>query len=118
MNSLFRILKNHLETNPPSFGDGDSVLTMLYECYSENNPFDNDQIRADFHILYELMNEKPLREIDAIIYPVCTLCRDHERSGFVDGVKVGVLLSEELQKSFALRRGIYETHPIPSVSEQ
>lgn len=118
MNSLYKILKAHLETNPPSFGDGDSVLTMLYECYNESNPFDNDQIRADFHALYELMNGKPLREIDEIIYPVCTLCRDHERSGFVDGVKVGVLLSDELQKSFATRRGKHETHPISSVSEQ
>ena len=32
---------------------------------------------------------------DKIIYPACTLCRDHQR-GFIEGVKIGVLLREEL----------------------
>ena len=37
------------------------------------------------------------REMDKIIYPVCTLCRDHERSGFVEGIKVGIRLEQELR---------------------
>ena len=39
---------------------------------------------------------KPLREMDKIVYPVCKLCRDHERSGFVEGIKIGVRLRTEL----------------------
>ena len=39
----------------------------------------------------------PLREMDQIVYPVCTLCRDHERSGFIHGVQVGIRLAEELK---------------------
>ena len=31
-----------------------------------------------------------------IIYYVCTLCRDHQKAGFVDGVKAGMRLREEL----------------------
>jgi len=42
------------------------------------------------------MNGKPPREIDAVIDPVCELCRDHEKSGFVEGVKVGIHLSQEV----------------------
>lgn len=42
------------------------------------------------------MNGMELREMDKIIYPVCTLCRDHQRSGFVEGVKVGIRLKTEL----------------------
>jgi hypothetical protein len=42
------------------------------------------------------MNGMELPEMDRIIYPVCTLCRDHQRSGFVEGVKVGVRLRKEL----------------------
>ena len=42
------------------------------------------------------MNGKTLREMDQIIYPVCTLCRDHEKTGFQEGVKVGIRLSQEL----------------------
>ena len=96
MNPYFESLKAHIEANPPNFGDGESVLTMLYECYNENNPYDNEQIRADFHELYQQMNGMPLREIDQIVYPVCRLCRDHERSGFVEGIKIGVRLRTEL----------------------
>ena len=46
--------------------------------------------------LYRQMNGMPLREMDKIVYPVCKLCRDHERSGFVEGIKIGVRLRTEL----------------------
>ena len=38
----------------------------------------------------------PLREMDKVIYPVCKLCRDYEQAGFIEGIKVGMLLREEL----------------------
>ena len=97
MNPYLEKLKANIEANPPNFGDGESVLTMLYECYNENNPYDNEQIRADFHELYQQMNGMPLREIDQIVYPVCRLCRDHERAGFIEGIRLGVLLAHELE---------------------
>ena len=96
MNSCFESLKAHIKANPPNFGDGESVLTMLYECYNENNPYDNEQIRVDFHELYQQMNGMPLREMDKSIYPVCTLCRDREKAGFIEGIRLGVLLAQEL----------------------
>ena len=74
-----------------------SILNMLYEAYNEINLMDDDKVKQDFHELYELMNGMPLREMDQIVYPVCTLCRDHERSGFIHGVKVGIRLAEELK---------------------
>ena len=51
---------------------------------------DNAAIKADFKRVYQLMNGKPLQEIDEIIYAVCTLCRDHEKVGFIESVKVGM----------------------------
>ena len=42
------------------------------------------------------MNGIPLQEMDKIIYPVCKLCRDHEKSGFAEGVKTGIWLVREL----------------------
>ena len=98
MKSLIETLKSHIEAHPPNFGDGESVLTMLYECHNENNPYDNEQIRADFNELYQQMYGMPLREMDKIIYPVCKLCRDHERAGFVEGIKIGVRLQAELME--------------------
>ena len=96
MKTYFEALKSYIEAHPPRFGNGESVLTMLYECHNENNPYDNEQIKADFNELYQQMNGMPLREMDKIIYPVCKLCRDHERSGFVEGIKIGIRLSMEL----------------------
>ena len=43
-----------------------------------------------------LENGKTLQEMDQILDPICTLCRDHERAGFVEGVKVGLQLSNEI----------------------
>ena len=42
------------------------------------------------------MNGMELREMDKIIYPVCTLCRDHEKVGFIAGIRLGVLLAQEV----------------------
>ena len=96
MKSYFEKLKAYIDAHSPNFGDGESVLTMLYECHNENNPYDDEQIKEDFNELYRLMNGMELREMDRIIYPVCKLCRDHERSGFIEGIKIGVLLHAEL----------------------
>ena len=96
MKQLLEILKAHVEQHPPSYGDADSVLAMLYECHNENNPYESEQIRADFEVLYRQMNGMPLQEVDRVIYPVCTLCRDHERAGVVEGVRMGVLLAQEV----------------------
>ena len=96
MEKYFEKLRTHIAENPPDFEDGDSVLTLLYEAYAESNKMDDGTIKEDFNELYRLMNGMELREMDKIIYPVCTLCRDHQRSGFVEGVKVGILLQAEL----------------------
>ena len=98
MEKYFEKLKTYIAKNPPDFGDGKSVLTMLYEAYAESNKMDDGTIKEDFNELYRLMNGMELREMDKIIYPVCTLCRDHQRSGFVEGVKVGIRLKTELEE--------------------
>ena len=98
MEKFFEILKAHIMQKQPDFGDGESVLTLLYEAYSEVNRMDDAKIKADFNKLYRLMNGMELREMDKIIYPVCALCRDHERSGFTEGIKICFLLADELSK--------------------
>ena len=96
MPDLYAILKSHIDSHPPDFGDGKSVLTMLYEAFAETNPMDDGKLKQDFNDLYELMNGMPLREMDNIVYPVCKLCRDHEKAGFIEGIRLGVLLAQEL----------------------
>ena len=91
-------LRSYLTEQKLPDGSPQSILNMLYEAYNEINLMDDDKVKQDFHELYELMNGMPLREMDKIIYPVCTLCRDHQRSGFVEGVRIGVKLKQELDE--------------------
>lgn len=99
VNDFINTLKTYVESQTPNYQDGDaeSLLEMLFNVYTEFNGFDNEIIREDFNSLYTAMHGKTLREIDQIVYPVCTLCRDHEKTGFVEGVKVGIHLKEELE---------------------
>lgn len=80
----------------PDFTDGPTALTMLYECYSDSQKMEDAQTKAAFHALYEEMNGMALRDMDNIIYPVCALCREHQRTGFIGGVKIGILLAHEI----------------------
>ena len=90
-------LDRYIADKTPNFGDGNSVLTLLYEAYNDANNMDNDAIKAGFRDLYKSMNGMPLREMDTILDPVCALCRDYEQAGFVHGVQLGAQLAQEIQ---------------------
>ena len=96
---FLEILCKHVSANAPNFGDGDakSLLEMLYVAYGEYNRFETDEVKRGFESLYDLLKGLPLKSIDQVIYTVCGLCRDHEQSGFTEGVKVGVRLGDELK---------------------
>ena len=92
------VLDKHIASRPLKLGDGKSVLTLLYESYEELQGCSSGQIKEDFHELYRLLNGVPLTELDRIINPVCTLCRDHEQSGFIHGVQIGIRLAQEIME--------------------
>ena len=89
MEEYLRALENHVASHKLNLGDGESVLCLRYEAYGDINRMYDDQIKADFAELYQLLNGMPLREMDWIIDPVCALRRDHERNGFLHGVQLG-----------------------------
>ena len=95
MNEYLTALQTYLTTQQPT---NQNILDLLYDAYNDATGMDNEAIKADFEKLYQLMNGKPLQEVDEIIYAVCTLCRDHEKAGFIEGVKVGIGLGQELAK--------------------
>ena len=99
MDEYVAVLSKYAEENPPNYGsDADSILEMLFTYYHECNNTDTDAVKAAFEDLYQRMHGMPLREMDRIVDVVCTLCREHEKAGFVEGVKVGIRLNEEVQK--------------------
>ena len=97
MVEYIRALESYVASRKLNLGDGESVLSLLYEAYSDNNRMYDDQIKADFAELYRTLNGTPLQEMDWIINPICALCRDHERNGFVRSVQLGAQLVQEIQ---------------------
>ena len=97
MDEFITFLQSKLDTQQPNYPDNaESILEVLFDAYNESSGFDNVAIKSDFEKLYRIMNGKPLKEIDEIIYAVCTLCRNHEKAGFIEGIKVGIYLGQEL----------------------
>ena len=97
MNKYIEILQRHMVENPPNYGsDAHSIQEMLFSYYHECNNNDTDAVKAAFENLYQRMHGMPLWEMDRIVDAVCTLCREHEKAGFVKGVKVGIQLEQEI----------------------
>ena len=101
IDEFMKVLQTKLATQQPNYPDNaESILEVLFDAYNESSGFDNAAIKADFEELYRLMNAKPLKEIDEIIYAVCTLCRDHEKAGFIEGIKIGFHLMDAVSKRY------------------
>lgn len=76
MTEYIHALETYVASRMLNLGDGESVLSLLYEAYGDGNRIDDDQIKANFGELYRLLNGMPLQEMDWIINPICALCRD------------------------------------------
>ena len=61
-----------------------------YGGVETEDELDDVPLGIDFNTLYQQMYGMPLLEMDKVIYTVCTLCRDHERAGFIEGIKIGI----------------------------
>lgn len=81
----------------PLCNDANTVLELLYNTYYEHVCTDDtDEIKQAFDELYHSMTAKTLKEKDEIIDAVCSLCRLHQQTGFIDGIRLGLKLSQEL----------------------
>ena len=98
MNEYVAALRKYVEENPPTYGsNAKSILEMLYSYYHECNNADTDAVKGAFEDLYQRMHGMSLREMDRIVDVVCTLCREHEKAGFVEGIRVGLYLDREIR---------------------
>ncbi len=96
IDKLIHTLQTKLDFTIIKLDDVDSVLGLLYNAYYDQNcTNDSDEIKQAFDQLYQVMNGKTLREMDELIYSVCTLCRNYQKTGFSDGIKLGFLLTQE-----------------------
>ncbi len=81
-----------------NFGnDANTVLGMLCSTYYELNcNADTDEVKQAFGNLYQAMTGKTLKEKDEIIYATCRLCSLHQQTGFIDGIRIGLRLAQEI----------------------
>ena len=78
--------------------DADTVLELLYNTYYEHVCTDDtDEIKQAFDDLYNALSDKSLKEKDEIIYATCRLCSLHQQTGFIDGIRLGLRLAQELK---------------------
>ena len=81
----------------PLCNDVNTVLELLYNTYYEHVCTDDtDEIKQAFDELYQSMTGKTLKEKDEVIYATCRLCSLHQQTGFIDGLRLGLRLSQEL----------------------
>ena len=98
MNEYIEALKRYVAEKPSNYGsDANSILEMLYRYYHQCNDADTDAVKVAFEDLYLRMHGIPLWEMDRIVDAVCVLCTEHEKAGFVEGVKVGLMMSQEIE---------------------
>ena len=98
MKRLADFLKSYVEKNPPSGGNAQDVVDQLYWCNMERSRIDNDKTNACYTALRERVN-LPLRDYDEILYIVSDLCTEHGRLAFLEGLKIGMLLMQEIQRA-------------------
>ena len=71
-------------------------MKSFYEKMGGTYRMDDAEIKEDFHRLYAQLNGMSLQDMGRILDPVCTLCRNHERCGFVAGIRIGMRLFQEM----------------------
>ena len=98
MREFIQRLQAQIAENPPNYGDYDamSIIEMLYHTYTENNPPYNQLIRDGFQELNDLLEGMTLDENNSVFHVVSGLCMEHSWLSFEAGLKVGLLLSDEL----------------------
>lgn len=80
---------------PIDLGRHGTVLGMLYDAYTELNNTETQAVKQAFEALYALLDRTRGADAEEIANAVCDLCREHEKAGFIDGVRVGVRLAQE-----------------------
>ena len=98
MKKYLTALQAKVATQQANFGDNaDTVLGMLCNTYYELNcNADTDEVKQAFDDRYQAMTGKPLKEKDEVIYATYRLCSLHQQTDFVDGIRLGLKLSQEL----------------------
>lgn len=96
MEAYTDLLKEHLSQHTPEPGNFPTLCEMLYNCYTENHPVDNEQIRVCWAKINQSIQNLPYEERDRVCCAVNETCSEFERAAFLEGIHVGAHLWMEL----------------------
>lgn len=98
--SIPQQLHEHISNHPFQLpgADAASVLELLYAAYIDNLGRDPQEIEQGFLALGEHLEPLPLDENNAIFAIVCELCNAYEKRAFMDAIRLGAFLTQELQE--------------------
>ena len=78
--------------------DSTSILEVIYNVYFENQGRPDGILRKHYQELDSMSEQLPDELKEAIHSIVADLCTEYERKGFIDGLKTGAHLIQELNK--------------------
>lgn len=93
---------NQLKEQLPQCFDRDAAqdvqeaVDMLYTFYQEHYPVHTKEIKQNFSDLNDVLEKLTLRECDKVWDLCCQLCTQHEKEGFLAGLRIGAALTAEL----------------------
>ena len=76
----------------------DAALNLLYRQYMELNVMDKTGIKIKLAKVNHILEKLPLRDNDELFCLTAVLCDEHEKRGFLNGIRIGAKLMQELNK--------------------
>lgn len=97
MRRLKEKLKQYLAEHPIDFGtsDAETILDLLYGAYAEAHESDPPETKALFAQFGEHLEMLPLETNNAMFFIIVKLCTEHERRGFMEGIRWGMQIAAE-----------------------
>ena len=98
MDNIVKRLRAYMDKHPFDPGDSDceTVLDQLYQAYAVSHESDPAEIRDGFKELDDLLGSLSLDDNNAVWNLCCQLCSAYEHKAFLDGLRYGACLMQEL----------------------
>ncbi len=97
MNITMEKLKDHLKLFPKDGDDFQSILDVLFYYFILEHAVDTAVIRANFRDIGDILEKLSFEDNNTLFCAIVRLCEEHSKQGFMEGVRIGAVLLEELK---------------------
>lgn len=78
--------------------NNESVLQVLFDHYFESRGADDSKVEQAYRVFRHSLLDVDSIIADGIMSCAAVLCMEHERAGFVAGIRAGMRLNKELSE--------------------